>query len=289
MGNRAFTAPRRGGFTLIELLVVIAIIGTLLGLLLPAVQKVREAAARIQCANNLKQFGVAFHNHHDQYGFFPSGGWDWSTPPNYANGVPLIGAQQQAGWGFQILPFIEGDNAWRAGPVVAIATPNKLFFCPARRGPQTVTYPDEYSPPLTGGNLTHALCDYAASNMEGTGVVRQYTPLRFADITDGTSNTLLVADKRLPRDSVGQVRPDDNEGYTEGFDDDTIRRTNRAPAPDPASGGSGGKLFGSSHTARFNAVFADGSVHAISYAIDPTLFSYLGNISDGQAVSGSDF
>ena len=78
-------------------------------------------------------------------------------------------AQQTAGWGFQILPHLEGDNAWNAGPAVAIATPNKLFFCRSRRIPQTVTFPDEYTPPVTGADVTHGLCDYAASNWEGTG------------------------------------------------------------------------------------------------------------------------
>ena len=289
MHIRAPAAGRKpGGFTLIELLVVIAIIAVLLGLLLPAVQKVREAASRVHCTNHLKQIGLAFHNHHDQFQHFPTGGWDWFYPPTYANGVPAVGEQQRAGWAFQILPFLEADNAWKAGAVASIGAPHKFYFCPSRRAPQTVTYPDEYAPPLTGGPLAHALCDYAASNLDGTGMVRQFRPTRFADVTDGTSLTLLVAEKRLPRDGLGSPRSDDNEGYTAGFDEDTVRRTDKVPQPDPATGSSGGKRFGSSHPGRFNAAFGDGSVRSLSYTIDPAVFGYLGNISDGQVISDSN-
>jgi prepilin-type N-terminal cleavage/methylation domain-containing protein len=276
-------AGRRGGFTLIELLVVIAIVGILIGLLLPAVHKVRAAADRIACQNNLKQIGLAFQNHHDQFRYFPTGGWDWSTPPNYINGQPAIGAKQQAGWGFQILPFIEGDNAWKAGTLVAVGTPNPIFFCPSRRAPMTITYSD---PNYLGGQVvTHALCDYAASNLEGTGVVRQYVPTRIADITDGTSNTLLVGDKRLNLANLGQHPGDDNEGYTAGWDEDTVRRTDQPPAPDFSGGGTGKKLFGSSHTGGFNVVLTDGSVRLLTYSINPNTFRFLGNISDGQVVN----
>jgi prepilin-type N-terminal cleavage/methylation domain-containing protein len=280
----------RGGFTLVELLVVMAIIAILIGLLLPAVQKVREAAQATSCRNHLKQLGLAFQNHHDQYGVFPSGGWDWIYPPTYINGTPMVGPRQQAGWGFQVLPFMEAESVWRAGAVAAVGTPNAMFFCPSRRGPQTVTYADEYTPPLTGTMVTHALCDYGAANWEGTGVVRQFIPTRFVDVTDGTSNTLLISEKRINLADLGTEQPDDNEGYTDGWDEDTIRSTNFPPArdftgtnPDPDH------RFGSSHPSGVYAVFADGSVHHISYSVDPTVFQRLGNRSDGQAISGGDF
>jgi prepilin-type N-terminal cleavage/methylation domain-containing protein len=285
------------GFTLIELLVVIAIIAILIALLVPAVQKVREAASRIQCANNLKQIGIAWHNHHGQYGFFPSGGFDWDRPPTYSNGQPVAAPQQQAGWGFQILPFIEGDNVWRGGTattdmnriLIAIGTPQKTFFCPSRRLPSSVLF--SHPGYLGGVSAPRALCDYAASNLLGSGVLGRYQGNRFADITDGTSLTLMVSEKRLNRALLGQAQSDDNLGYSAGWDEDTIRRTDFLPLPDffGSAGQDGGERFGSSHTSGINAVLADGSVRFINYTIDKSVFEYLGNKSDGQALASTDF
>jgi prepilin-type N-terminal cleavage/methylation domain-containing protein/prepilin-type processing-associated H-X9-DG protein len=113
----------RLGFTLIELLVVIAIIGVLIALLLPAVQKVREAANRTQCANNLKQIGLAMHNFHDTYGVFPNqGGQSWSGIAYDSSGTPLGTKYQTAGWLFQILPFIEQDNLFKLSDLMPVGT-----------------------------------------------------------------------------------------------------------------------------------------------------------------------
>ena len=276
---------QKHGFTLVELLVVIAIIGILIGMLLPAVQAVREAARRTSCSNKIKQLSLAFHLHHDSHQFFPSGGWDWFRPPVFEDGRPAIGAAQHAGWGFQVLPYIEAQNVWESDPLTAIGTTNPVFFCPTRRGPQTIDGEDNYFPRFEIEPITRALCDYAGSNRDGTGALRRMFPVAFRDINDGTSNTLLLGEKRMNLLALGSEQDDDNEGYTAGFNEDTIRRTDQPPAADYiAPVGDGEKLFGSSHPGVVIMSLTDASVRPISLNIAADVFEKLGDRADDQVV-----
>ena len=167
---------RHTAFTLVELLVVIAIIAILIALLLPAVQSAREAARRTQCSNNLRNLGLACHNHHDTFGFFPSGGWgsNWGGDPDMG-----FGRSQPAGWPFSILPFIEQQALFEKAafgtppqwPVLAVKqkrirevmeAPVGLFYCPTRRPPAAYPVARDYNTlnwDHAGGPLNR--CDYA--------------------------------------------------------------------------------------------------------------------------------
>lgn len=291
--------PNRAGFTLIELLVVIAIIAVLIALLLPAVQQAREAARRTQCRNHMKQLGLALHNHHDVYTFFPSGGSGWWRAPDMVSaGTPEAAPRQRAGWGYQILPYIEQAIVWRGGSQTTVAAQQQVMisavipgmYCPSRRSPTALPSTGSWYDPV--GTYPHGTTDYAGNGGAGSdGFITQTnddqtgTVMRFRDMLDGSSNVIALGEKRLDVRALGNYQGDDNEGYTSGWDHDVIRFTNVQPRVDSNNGGWGEQRFGSIHTQMFNALFADGSVRSISYDIDGNLFNLLGRRNDGQPVS----
>ena len=215
----------RSGFTLIELLVVIAIIGILVGMLLPAVQKVREAAARAKCANNLKQIGLALHNYHDAVGHFPAGYVDGNTNPD---STPDNDVGPGWGWATYILPFMEQGNLYaqiNLGVTVGTGvnaqisqTDIPIYQCPSDPYQQIwPVYDSTFSSPVT--MLSHA--NYVGCNgweecfnnaggdaqgqggdglqggfgKSGDGLFYRNSKNRIADVTDGLSNTIIVGER----------------------------------------------------------------------------------------------
>jgi prepilin-type N-terminal cleavage/methylation domain-containing protein len=290
--------PRtRRGFTLIELLVVIAIIAILIGLLLPAVQKVREAAARAKCTNNLKQIGIAFHAHHDVHGFIPTAGEDSSgNPPTN---------RLDWGWCYEILPFVEQQSLYQlANNTTVRRTPVAVFYCPSRRPPATYRgnwaksdYAGNGGTNPTAGGLNNGFVVRA----RGSDGVNKTCPIRFAAILDGLSNTLAVGEKFVSTNTASDDTADNESCFGPGFSDaDIIRGTisvggvRRVPIPDfnvpvPTASSVYGQdldyLFGSRHVGGMMGLLGDGSVRSIRFTVDANTFVRLCRRDEGQAFS----
>jgi prepilin-type N-terminal cleavage/methylation domain-containing protein/prepilin-type processing-associated H-X9-DG protein len=252
--------PRKG-FTLIELLVVIAIIAVLIGLLLPAVQKVREAASRSSCTNNLKQIGLAAHMYNDTTGTLPAG---WVTSQAAA---PNPGWS----WSLLLLPNLEQVNLYNAigadvvtpgappAANVTLQTPLKVFECPS-----------DMSSTVNTSFQSYGMSNYVINReVVGPDVNSKPAALAIQRIPDGSSNTILVGERDFVRNvgAVWGVRSSVSTSSFEGRPGSGLNPTNPATPPNSGTGNSQRLAFNSMHSQGCNFLFADGSVHFINNAI----------------------
>lgn len=282
------------GITLIEVLVVIAIIGLLIQLLIPAVQAARESARRTACQNNLRQIGVGWIQHHDTYGFYPTGGWGFHWVGDADRGA---GDEQPGGWVYNILPYIEQQSVHDLG--VGLATTEKkaahakrseialsTLNCPSRR--EALTYPKGCCTPANSNEtVTEAKACYAANlgdshdfnllpipatleegdgkdkpfewartqKMSGLSFIRSSVAVK--DITDGSSKTYMVGEKYVAANHyIDALDPGDDWGIYSGQQDDIYRTTARLPE---AEGGDLTPL--NDNTAHFVGHWRFGSPH----------------------------
>jgi prepilin-type N-terminal cleavage/methylation domain-containing protein/prepilin-type processing-associated H-X9-DG protein len=307
--------PRpRTGFTLIELLVVIAIIAILIGLLLPAVQKVRAAAARMQCQNNLKQLGLACHNFADV---------NQGLPPSYT-----YASAANSAWAVRILPYLEQDNLFKQYDLTKgskDATPNgsgpsnaqlvqtilTVFICPSTpsRGvyyavpPVWPGYPP--SPPYYAAPADYGPAASVANNLAGylgwpttanrNGPFKPDANTKLLDITDGTSNTILLPEI-AGKYKLFQTRGDTgqnlslNNGGAGGWGDPTtggnsLRGSDATGATQPGPCGincSNDLGYYSFHSGGINAAFCDGSVRFVQAGIDINTLAGITTLANGE-------
>ena len=308
---------RRVGFTLIELLVVIAIIAILIGLLLPAVQKVREAAARMSCSNNLKQLGIAVHSYHDGNNRLP---YSWS-PNNY--GYDNNGRSWS--WLSQILPYIEQDNLHRAGqlgtagtlsgvaPAAPILTFNqaaavhamqiKTFLCPSDPAGQQIKFDRANGSTSAGagntnykgvagsnwawGNWVHAGPTGNTNGLDaGNGTFYRSDnnrALTLVGISDGTSNTLIIGEDLTARNThCGWARANYSTGTA------AIPLNTSLPGSTPqfaASDWPNVYSFRSQHTTGAQFANGDGSVRFVRQSVDLAQYRAAATISGGEVVN----
>ncbi len=280
------SSHKRGAFTLVELLVVIAIIGVLIALLLPAVQAARESARAVHCRNNLKQIGLAVLNFHDTHGMFPTAGKDF---PNCCDSR----VTEHYSWAYHILPFTEQQSLFdivdglenpelEEARIVLYVTPNPTYTCPSRsREELRGIWMSDYAG-STG--LRHTLQEDSKREKTGVFMFPDLGPVKTRHVSDGLSNTLLVAEKQADLTGISSGF-DDNEPYANpGWDADVLRDGGLQPQPDLQHIDGTSYRFGSAHPSGLIATLGDGSIHLIPYDVDLLVFQNLCRMNDGNFV-----
>lgn len=316
---------RRRAFTLIELLVVIAIIAVLIGLLLPAVQKVREAANRTQCANNLKQLGISLHSFHDNYKAFPASGWTTAGPGNPAG--------MYVGWRALTLPFIEQENLqklydfnvnwWEGTNPTAGAVPVRTYQCPsvperrdvlsavAKTPRPAMTFANPIAPTdfeaimgVQPGSINPHSPAIPYTSANRFSVMSRNSKTRMGDIGDGTAQTIMVVECAARplvfrnRSVQAALANDQGIGWidSEGpFSFDGASADGMTEGGGPAAGcthamnrRNDNEPF-SFHMGGSNVLFADAHIAFVRENIPLLTFAALCTMNAGEVVSGSEF
>jgi len=304
-------AASRPAFTLIELLVVIAIIAVLIGLLLPAVQKVRESASRIKCTNNLKQYGIGMHAYHDATQTFPPGTVHNPRHTWVPNIWPFIeqGNLQNAYGNVATQNFYQGPACVQNSFNSPVGTPVPLYYCPSDR-PGALWSGDSYY--RARGNY---VVSWGANNSNGAALVNGTGPgvfgmqsnglpqlTRMTSITDGTSNTLLMSEIIVARadsdfNTHGDIMNDDASTVSSMFmtvstpnsGTDVLNYTANPDPMVPSTQGSPGYVAARSrHSGGVNVLFCDGSVKFVSNSVSLPTWQALGTMSNGD-IPGSNY